>query len=119
MSTTFNSYIYQLVAEGDLIKAHIHRAAKRQGEYEIIITEPEATKCFSINFQLNFIILSLKFSVYLHFTLFTLWRKHELRKQQSQFCKIQTRHKFKNFTLKVLSHVLFMIFVLFVFCCML
>ena len=57
----------------------------REGEYELAITEPEATNCFSINFQVNIMILSRNFFVYLHFTpLFISWRKHELRKRQSK-----------------------------------
>ena len=53
---------------------------------ELVITEPEATNCFSINFQVNITSLSFKFCVYLHFTpLFTSWREHELRKRQSKF----------------------------------
>ncbi len=47
----------------------------RRGEYELVITEPAATNCFNINFQVS---LSRKFCVYLHFTpLFTSWREHE------------------------------------------
>ena len=36
-----------------------------QGEYELVITEPEATNCFSINVQVNIMSLSRKFWVYL------------------------------------------------------
>ncbi len=62
--------------------------AKRRGEYELVITEPEATNCFSLNFHVNIVRLSRKFCVYLHFTLlFTLWREHELRKRQQVFVK--------------------------------
>ena len=76
----------QLGAEGEVIQADIHWAAKRQAEYEFVITEPKATDCFSINFQVNIMSLSGKFCVYLHFTaLFALWRKHELRKRHSKF----------------------------------
>ena len=58
----------------------------RRGEYELVITEPKATNCFNINFQVNVVILSRKFCVYLHFTsLLTLWREHELRERQSKF----------------------------------
>ena len=59
---------------------------RRRGDYKLIITEPEANNCFSINFQVNIVSLSRKFCVYLHFTsLFTLWREHELHKRQSKF----------------------------------
>ncbi len=58
----------------------------RRGEYELVITEPKATNCFSINFQVNIVILSRKCCVYVHFTsLFALWREHELRERQSKF----------------------------------
>ena len=59
-----------------------------------------------------------KFCVYLHFTpLFTSWREHELRKRQSEFLdNINTlQDKLKNFTLSVLSEVLFIIFLIFFF----
>ncbi len=40
-------------------------------------TKPEATNCFSINFQVNIMSLSRKFCVYLHFTpSFTSRREH-------------------------------------------
>ena len=52
--------------------------------------------------------LSRKFCVYFRFTtLFTLWRKHELRKRQSKFLQNIRTLQVKNFTLKVLSEVLF------------
>ena len=55
-------------------------------EYELVITEPEATNFFSINFQVNIASFSWKFCVYLHFTpFFTSWREHKLRKRQSKF----------------------------------
>ena len=56
--------------------------------YELVITKPVATHCFSINFQVNIMILSGKFCVCLHFTLlFLSWRKHELRKRSTVFVK--------------------------------
>ena len=48
---------------------------RRQGDYKLIITEPDVTNYFSINFQLNIMSLSRQFCVYSQFTpLFTLWR---------------------------------------------
>ena len=71
---------------------------RRRGDYKLIftepqsgevniITEPEATNSFSINFQANIMSLSCKFCVYLHFTplFLSIWCKHELRKRQSKF----------------------------------
>ena len=90
-STITISILYLTISRrrrGDYKLIFIHQAAKRRGEYQLVITEPEATNCFSINFQVNIVSLSRKFCVYLYFTsLFTLWREHELRKRQS-FCKI-------------------------------
>ncbi len=58
----------------------------KQGEYELVITEPEATNCFSINFLVNTTSFSRKVCVYLHFTpLFTSGREHDLRKRQNKF----------------------------------
>ncbi len=65
--TTLKFILKQLVAEGEVIT----------GSYsiELLITEPEATNYFSINFQLNILSLSRKFCVYWHFTpLFTSQR---------------------------------------------
>ena len=42
---------------------YIHQAAKRWGEYELVVTEPY-TNYFSINFQVDILILSSKFCVY-------------------------------------------------------
>ena len=54
-------------------------------------------------------ILSRKFCVYLHFTAsFTSWRN--FASDKAGFCKTNTL-QVKNFTLKVLIEVLFMIFV--------
>ncbi len=56
-------------------------------------------------------ILSRKFCVYLHFTpSFTSWRN--FASDKAGFCKTNTL-QVKNFTLKVLIEVLFMIFVFF------
>ena len=51
----------QLVAEGEMIR-------RRRSEYRLVIPEPEATNCFSINFQVltnnnehNFIKIHFKF----------------------------------------------------------
>jgi hypothetical protein len=48
----FDKSISQIVAEGEVI----------------VITEPETTNCFSIDFQVNIMILSRTICVYLHFT---------------------------------------------------
>ena len=40
----------QLVAEGVVITS-LYSLSRRQSEYRLVITEPEATNCFSINFQ--------------------------------------------------------------------
>ena len=50
--------------------------------------------------------LSRKFCV----SLFTLWREHELRKQQSKFLQNINTLEVKNFTLKVLCELFFLIF---------
>ncbi len=43
-------------------------------EYELEISEPEATNCFSTNFQMNIMMLNCKFCVYLYVTpLFTVY----------------------------------------------
>jgi hypothetical protein len=57
---------------------------------QLAIHKTGRTVCFIINFQVNIMILSREFCVYLHFTpLFTYihhaWRKHSLRKRQSKF----------------------------------
>ena len=79
----------------------------RLSDYKLIFTEPRS---FSINFQVNIVSLSRKFCVYLHFTpLFTLWREHELRKRQSKFLENINTLQVKNFTLKVLCQLFFLI----------
>ena len=59
-------------------------------EYELVITEPEATNCFSINFQVNIRILNRKFMC-----LFALYAIAYIMRQ-SIFCKIQARYKLKT-----------------------
>ena len=39
----------QLVAEGEVITS-LYSLSRRQSEYRLVITEPEATNCFSIKF---------------------------------------------------------------------
>ena len=46
------------LAEGEVITSSY---SLRRGEYELVITEAEATNCFSINFQVNMVRLSRKF----------------------------------------------------------
>ncbi len=62
------------------LRYHLAISRRRRGDYklisehEVVLTEPEATNCFILNFQVNIMILSRNFYVYLHFTpLFTSW----------------------------------------------
>ncbi len=74
------------------------------------------TNYFSINFQVNIMSLRRNFFVYLHFTsLFTLWREHELRKRQSKFLQNINTLQVKNFALKVLCELFFLILYFFSF----
>ena len=60
--------------------------------------------------------LRRNFFVYLHFTsLFTLWREHELRKRQSKFLQNINTLQVKNFALKVLCELFFLILYFFFF----
>ena len=73
---------------------------RERGEYELVITEPEATNCSSINIQVNIIMI--------------LSREHHgvntnFASDKASFCKIQTL-LVKNFTLRVLSDLYFINF---------
>ena len=39
-----------IVAEGE-VNTSLYSLSRRRSEYRLVITEPEATNCFSINFQ--------------------------------------------------------------------
>ena len=40
----------QLVAEGEVITS-VYLLSRKRSDYRLVITEPEVTNCFSINFQ--------------------------------------------------------------------
>ena len=54
----------QLVAEGEVITS-LYSLSRRRSEYRLVITEPEATNCFSINFQVFTKIM--KTTIKIHF----------------------------------------------------
>ncbi len=96
-----------------IIGRYLTISRQRRGEYEHVTTEPEATNCFSINFQVNIRILRRKLCVYLR----CIWRTPAWTSQVTR--RVFVKYKLKvttfnlYFTLKILGEVLFMIFLLF------